>query len=118
MVGSQASSLVTRALTVAPLELGVGKVSLLFDFVGGSPTVCREEIYKACSLYIKPKQCAQKRPKTPSFHFTVYHVLISGVCVRRELIFPYFIFVIFKLYVFAFVERPCAVSDVSRIARE
>ena len=31
--------------------------------------------------------------------------LISGVCVRTELIFPYVIFVIFKyIYVFAFIE--------------
>ena len=29
----------------------VGKVSLFSDFIGGRPTVCRGEIYKACSLY-------------------------------------------------------------------
>ena len=33
---------------------------------------------------------------------------------RREHIFPYAIFVIFKhIYVFAFLERPCTVSGVS-----
>ena len=33
-------------------RVGVGKVSLFSDIIGGRPTVCRGEIYKACSLYI------------------------------------------------------------------
>ena len=33
-------------------RVGVGKVSLFSDFIGGRPTVCRGEIYRACSLYI------------------------------------------------------------------
>ena len=44
-------------------------------------------------------------------------MLISGVCVRKQLIFPYVIFVTIiyiYIYVFAFVERPCAVSGESK----
>ena len=33
-------------------RIRVGKVSFFSDFKGGRPTVCRGEIYKACSLYI------------------------------------------------------------------
>ena len=33
-------------------RVGVGKVSLFSDFIGDRPTLCRREIYKACSLYI------------------------------------------------------------------
>ena len=31
----------------------VGKVSLFSDFIGGRPTACLRNIFKACSLYIK-----------------------------------------------------------------
>ena len=82
---SSASSLVIH-LDGGAARIGVGKVSLFSNFIGGRPTVGRGEIYKTYSLYI--------------------------MCVN--------------LYVFAFVERPCAVwgvsdsptSDVSLIARE
>ena len=33
-------------------RVGVVKVSLFSDFIGGRPTLCRGEIYKACSLYV------------------------------------------------------------------
>ena len=33
-------------------QVGVGKVSLFSDFIGGRTTLCRRERYKACSLYI------------------------------------------------------------------
>ena len=49
------SSLVTLAFTAlygGTARVRVGKVSLFSDFIGGRPTVCRGEIYKACSLYI------------------------------------------------------------------
>ena len=64
-------------------RVGVRKLSLFSDIIGGRPTVCKGELYKACSLY----KC-------------ISYVLISGVCVRRELIFPYVIFVIFKCICF------------------
>ena len=55
--GSRASSLVTRGLTMASLELG--------------------------HISIKRVHC-------------VSYVLVSGVCVRRELVFPYVSIVIMK----------------------
>ena len=60
----------------------MGKVSLFCDFIGGRPTVYREEIYKVCSLYII---CFNLR----------------SLCAERAYL-SYVIFVIFKLYVFAF----------------
>ena len=53
-------------------RVGVGKVSLFSDFIGGRPTYYVEE------KYIKRVNC-------------ISYVLISGVCVRREHIFPYVI---------------------------
>ena len=48
----------------------VGKVSLCFDCMGDRPTLVRGDIS------IKRVHC-------------VSYVLVSGVCVRRELVFPY-----------------------------
>ena len=48
-------------------------------------------------------------------HFTSY-VLISGVCVWIEPIYIYVILYYLIAYVFAFVERPCAVSGVSYVS--
>ena len=74
-------------------RVGVITVSLFSDFVGDRRSVEDK--------YIKRVHC-------------VSYVLISGVCMRRGHIFPYVIFVIIKnIYVFAFVERSCAVSGVS-----
>ena len=72
--GSRASYLVTRALTVAPLELGWGKSVCSLISSDADPRHAEEK-------YIKRIHC-------------ISYVLISGVCVRRELIFPYVISVI------------------------
>ena len=70
------SSLVTRALTVAPLKMGWGK--------------------SVCSLISKEADPRFPDEKYINRVHCISYVLISGVCVRRELIFPYVIFVIFK----------------------
>ena len=72
----------------------VGKVSLFSDFTRGRPTAGLLEIY------IK------------HVHFISY-VLMSGVCVWIEHIYLQVILYYLIVYVFAFLERPCAVSGVS-----
>ena len=87
-------------------RVGVGKVSLFSNFMGGRPTVYRGEIYKTSSLYIicvnLRSLCAERA-----------YLSICHICNHY-------------IYVFAFVKRPCAVSgvsdspisDLSQIARE
>ena len=58
-------------------RVGAGKVSLCSDFIGDRPALVRGDIS------IKRVHC-------------VSYVLVSGVCVRRELIFPYVSIVIIK----------------------
>ena len=68
--GSRASSLFTRAIDDSTARVGVGKVSLCSDLIGNRPTLVRGDIS------IKRVHC-------------VSYVFISGVCVRRELVFSY-----------------------------
>ena len=61
--------------SVGQSQFGAGKVSLFSDLIGDRPTSVRGEIL------IKRVHC-------------VSYVLLSGVCVRRGLAFPYVIIII------------------------
>ena len=69
--------MVTRTIDGSAARVGAGKVSLFSDLIGERPTLARGDIS------IKRVHC-------------VLYVLVSGVCVRRELVFPYISFVIIK----------------------
>ena len=73
--GSGASSLVTGAIDGSAAQVGAGKVSLFSDLIEDRPRSVRGEILIKC------------------VHCMSY-VLLSGVCVRRGLIFPYVIIII------------------------
>ena len=87
--------MVTRAIDGSAARVGAGKVSLCSDLFGDSPTSVRGDIF------IKRVHC-------------VSNVLVSGVCVRKELfILHYYNCHIDRLdtmYVLAFVERPCSLG--------
>ena len=58
-------------------RVGVGKARLFSDFIGGRPTLCRREIYKACSLYII---CVTFRSLCDErAYLSIYHILIFGI---------------------------------------
>ena len=69
------SSVVTRAIDGSAARVGAGKVSLFSDLIGDRPTSVIGEIL------IKRVYC-------------VSYVLLSEVCVRRGIAFPYVIIII------------------------
>ena len=51
-------------------RVGVGKVSLFSDFIGGRPTVFRGEVYKSCSLCIICVNLRSVPAEILSFHMS------------------------------------------------
>ena len=61
-------------------RVGVGKVSLFSDFLGGRPTVRRGEIYKACSLYticVNLRSLCAERAYLSICHLYYHYIIIN-----------------------------------------
>ena len=72
--GSRASSLVTPALTVAPLEPRWGKSVCSLISQEADPRPLLREIYKACSLYII---CVNNRSScVDRTYLSTYHIIL------------------------------------------